>query len=654
VSAPSRWPVQRERGRTGDERRNTVEALAERAAAQAGELVTGEDWESWLRLAARLPGWSFTNIMLIAAQRAEATAVAGYEAWQARGRQVRKGEPGIAVIAEPPEASGKAGRASPPAGPGAAGQGVNAGWRARVTYIWDISQTSGLDDNGRRGLLTPDVLLPALWDPLTWLARREGFAVERGDSGAVPGVTTWSSHRIRIRPGLDRQVEAAVLIHELGHVLAHGNLAAVPGASTAGCRGVRKIEADSVAFVVVAWLGMDALTCSWPPVASWAGSDARARPQETIRAVGGRIAAAAAAITAHLSTALFAESPLAAGLAPSVGLARGSDALGERIPSGPVPSERASPNAGNGCAVAAGPSVADICRALLDADRFYRGRLDGSWVPGYLKGRGFGPTTTTRWSIGYAPAGWTVLLSHLRALGHDDIVIAAAGLARRSSRGTLIDHFRDRVMLPIRDEHGVIAGFIGRAHPDATPTVPKYLNSPQTAVYTKGDLLFGLHEAREQFARGAVPVIAEGPFDAIAISAASQEQYAGLAPCGTALTDRQVAALAGAADLDKTGVLVALDGDRAGRQAATKGREFEAVALVVSKDLNKDGDRRTAIDDWRDGRDTEARRVLYVGASQQGAGDRDRGFLLVAPAEPAGQPAEPRARAGAGAGGGPC
>jgi hypothetical protein len=136
----------------------------------------------------------------------------------------------------------------------------------------------------------------------------------------MPGVTTWSSHRIRIRirPGLDRQVEAAILIHELGHVLAHGNLAAVPGASTAGCRGVHKIEADSVAFVVAVWLGMDALTCSWPPVASWAGSDARARPQETIRGAGGRITGAAMAITAHLSTAPFAEPP-SAGLAPSPG-----------------------------------------------------------------------------------------------------------------------------------------------------------------------------------------------------------------------------------------------------------------------------------------------------------------------------------------------
>jgi len=161
-------------------------------------------------------------------------------------------------------------------------------------------------------------------------------------------------------------------------------------------------------------------------------------------------------------------------------------------------------------------------------------------------------------------------MSHLSALGHGDGVIEAAGLGRRSSRGTLIDHFRDRVMLAIRDEHGTIAGFIGRAHPHAGPAVPKYLNSPETPAFTKGDLLFGLSEARSDLARGAVPVIAEGPFDAIAISTATTGRYAGVAPCGTALTTRQAAALARTADLPRTGVLVALDGDRAGRAAAVR------------------------------------------------------------------------------------
>src|ERR1019366_4676312 len=83
-------------------------------------------------------------------------------------------------------------------------------------------------------------------------------------------------------------------------------------------------------------------------------------------------------------------------------------------------------------------------------------------------------------------------------------------------------------------------------------------------------LLFGLHEARCQLADGAIPVIVEGPFDAIAVTAADPAHYAGLAPSGTALTTRQAAALSRVTDLRQTGVLVALDGDRAGREAMIK------------------------------------------------------------------------------------
>jgi DNA primase len=110
--------------------------------------------------------------------------------------------------------------------------------------------------------------------------------------------------------------------------------------------------------------------------------------------------------------------------------------------------------------------------------------------------------------------------------------------------------------------------------------VPKYLNSPETVAFTKGDLLFGLHEARGQLANGAVPVIGEGPFDAIAITAANPTRYAGLAPSGTALTARQAAALSRLVDLHESGVLLALDGDRAGREAAIKAH---GVLLTVTR-----------------------------------------------------------------------
>ena len=168
------------------------------------------------------------------------------------------------------------------------------------------------------------------------------------------------------------------------------------------------------------------------------------------------------------------------------------------------------------------------------------------------------------------PAGWTTLLNHLRSLGHDDAAIQAAGLARLSRRGTLIDHFRDRVMLAIRNEHGQITGFIGRARPGADPRTPKYFNSPDSPIFTKGDLLFGLYESRRQLTHGAIPVLVEGPFDAIAVTTADPRRYAGVAPCGTAFTSHQAEALARNTELRRTGILVALDGDPAGQTAAVK------------------------------------------------------------------------------------
>ena len=214
------------------------------------------------------------------------------------------------------------------------------------------------------------------------------------------------------------------------------------------------------------------------------------------------------------------------------------------------------------------PARERLARVNRAAAWFFRGRLRGSWVPSYLAGRGFGPAVQDRWQAGYAPRGWDVLTRHLRALGYPAPVIQAAGLAHRSSRGTLIDTFRDRATLPLRDADGTIAGFIGRASGHAAPSVPKYLNSPNTGLYRKREVLFGLWEAREPLAHGARPAIVEGPFDAIAVTIACADGYAGVAPCGTALTSEHVGALRQVCDLRTAGVLVAFDPDDAGRRAA--------------------------------------------------------------------------------------
>jgi DNA primase len=562
-------------------RQQAVAALRERAAAQVCALVTGEDWAAWLRMAARLPGWSFTNVLLIAAQRPTATLVAGYQAWQEDGRRVRKGEPGIQVIVEPRLSSGTPGIPAPIAEVRAGTGARPPAPTARRTYVWDISQTDGPARSDLPMPLSPGGgSPPGLWDALVWLARREGLSVGRGPVSSLDSATSWTPRRILIRPDLSTPDAARALIHELGHVLAHGSLAHLPGASTAGCRGVRKLEADSVAFTLATRLGMDTSAYSWPYVASWAGSDPRARPEETIRATGERISAAATTIAAHLDVTLFAKPPEASpDLVAVPERARGIE-LAREPTAQPIPAAITGVDAEARVAVPE-PPAPDLGRVLADAERFYVSQLKRSWAPGYLAARGLSQESMTRWRVGYAPAGWTTLLRHLRDLGHNDGVIETAGLARRSSRGTLIDYFRDRVMLAIRGEHGMVIGFIGRTSPNAGTAVPKYLNSPETPAYTKGDVLFGLHEARDQLAHGAVPVIVEGPFDAIAVTAADPSRYAGLAPCGTALTGRQAAALGRVAAIGQTGVLVALDGDRAGREAAI--RAYGTLLPVTGK-----------------------------------------------------------------------
>jgi len=130
------------------------------------------------------------------------------------------------------------------------------------------------------------------------------------------------------------------------------------------------------------------------------------------------------------------------------------------------------------------------------AARFFRASMRGSWVPGYLAGRGFGAGVQERWRAGYAPASWNALTLRLRGAGYPDRLIEAAGLARRSRRGSLTDTFRDRAMLPIRSADGVIVAFTGRAPGHADPDVPRYLNSPGTALYSKAEVLFGLWESK--------------------------------------------------------------------------------------------------------------------------------------------------------------
>lgn len=385
-----------------------------------------------------------------------------------------------------------------------------------------------------------------VWNALVHLARRHGFAVGPGDCGGGEAITLWPERRIRVRHRDATPPATVALAHQLGHVLLHDEIAKLDPSGGVVCRGIRALEAESVAYLTAVYIGLDPSAFEFPSVASWAGTDPRSHPEMTIQIVGERVLDVAREVIRHLDTERIDLVPESPSLTPAA----------DKAPSQARESSEASRSG--------------LVRIHGAALRFFCEQLPDSWVPAYLNGRGFGPAVQKRWQVGYAPAEWTALTSSLRAEGYPDSLIESSGLARRSRRGTLIDTFRDRAMLPIHSHDGTIIAFIGRASPHSSASVPKYLNSPRTDLYDKSSELFGLWPGRSALAQGARAVITEGPFDAIAVTLADPDRYVGLAPCGTALTQSQLACLNSVAGLRTAGILVAFDSDRAGQRAAVK------------------------------------------------------------------------------------
>ncbi len=232
--------------------------------------------------------------------------------------------------------------------------------------------------------------------------------------------------------------------------------------------------------------------------------------------------------------------------------------------------------------VAAAPAaITDLNEAALT---YWRSQLDQSWAGPYLADRLPGVTLT---DAGYAGDTWTGLVDHLRSRGATDTDLLDAGLARTSSRGTLIDAFRDRLILPIRDADGALRGFTGRANPDRADAGPKYINTATTQAYDKARDLYG----RDRLTPDAIPVLVEGPLDAEAVTAAGGGRYVGLAPLGTALTQTHVDQLAAALPAGRP-LIVATDPDQAGQKAADRahtlleGIDVPARAVDLPPDID--------------------------------------------------------------------
>ncbi|CAH1043592.1 DNA primase [Halomonas sp. TD01] len=213
------------------------------------------------------------------------------------------------------------------------------------------------------------------------------------------------------------------------------------------------------------------------------------------------------------------------------------------------------------------------------AASFYRERLkmqEGQGAQRYLQGRGLSQDVVSAYGIGYAPGGWEALKQHLSARGIGESVQIEYGLLiHREDTGRTYDRFRDRVMFPIRDLRGRTIAFGGRVMGDEQP---KYLNSPETPVFHKGRELYGLYEARQASSKLEQLVIVEGYMDVVALA-----QYGinnAVATLGTATTEDHLSRLFRLVSR----VVFCFDGDRAGRQAATRALETALPQMIDGRE----------------------------------------------------------------------
>jgi len=187
------------------------------------------------------------------------------------------------------------------------------------------------------------------------------------------------------------------------------------------------------------------------------------------------------------------------------------------------------------------------------------GTLEGKAARAYLEDRGLDRDTITRFAIGYAPSGGDLLLRHLKPK-YQEKALVDSGLISRDQSGRLFDRFRRRVTFPISNESSKIVAFGARALGD---DLPKYLNSPETPIYSKSNVLYHLDRAKDALRRQDFAVLVEGYMDAIAVARAGISNV--VASCGTALAETQIKLLG---RFTKR-VIVNYDPDTAG-QAATE------------------------------------------------------------------------------------
>lgn len=229
---------------------------------------------------------------------------------------------------------------------------------------------------------------------------------------------------------------------------------------------------------------------------------------------------------------------------------------------------------------------ARLREVVAEAARFYHKVLTELPVAQpareYLAQRGLKQTTIEAWQIGFVPEQWELLTQYLlkKGFGIDDLVAAGLTIQREGAQAGgrgFYDRFRGRIMFPIWDVHDTVVGFTGRVLVETENSGGKYVNTPQSILYDKSRVVFGLNRAKNQIRSEDFAVMVEGQMDVIACHQAGMTNV--VATSGTALTEFQIGLLKRYAQT----LLIAFDGDAAGQQAAERGIDLARSAGLAVK-----------------------------------------------------------------------
>ncbi len=257
------------------------------------------------------------------------------------------------------------------------------------------------------------------------------------------------------------------------------------------------------------------------------------------------------------------------------------------------------------------PKITSQRNCLIDiieiSKNFYHGNLinldDSDKITQYLKVRGLKEETISEWGIGYAPDSWDDLINLLKQKGFNDNEIFLAGMSiKKEGTSRFYNRFRDRIMFPINDVNGVTVAFTARVNPikEEGEKMGKYINSPQTLVYNKSKILFGLDKSRMQIKSEDSAIITEGQMDVISAHQAGFKNV--IASSGTALTQEQILLI----KRYTNNALIAFDMDKAGQMAADRGvkemMEADMNIKVITISSGKDPDEciKNNPEDWKE------------------------------------------------------